>query len=304
MFEFKWSEVRLVIPLAVVYSMKIILSNLSFAYVPTKEYIKPMLTRNRFTQLQIYQLSRVSSLIWTIVFTHLFHRTTSLSVTTLSSCITMVLSLTMVSLRPGTRFAIEGFVAGIFSTFFVAAYPVLLARTYKTFTAATATTPMSIDLGNDGPVLSGDGKDNTRASWKMLHYINTLSIVFIFPWAIISGELKDISRNCYFLDVAFFWLMVLGAGAAAWATFVTGFLVVMATTPLTMVVTTYPRSALQTVLLTGFKLATWSWVGVLMCWGSMVWYIAGRRKECGISFYSIDENEGRERGRERRSQDA
>ena len=249
---------------------------------------------NRYTQLQIYQLSRVSSLLWTMGLTHLFYRSQSLSVTTLSSCITMVLSLGMVSLRPGTRFAIEGCIAGVFSTFFVAAYPILLARTYKTFTAAIAKAPGSVDLGNDNILFSGDGKDDSRASWKLLHYINALSIAFILPWAILSGEFTDISRNCYFLDVAFFWLMVGGAGVAAWATFVTGFLLVRATTPLTMVVTTYPRAALQTVLLTGFKLATWSWVGVLMCWGSAVWYIVGRRRECGISFYNIVEDERRE----------
>jgi hypothetical protein len=262
-FSLQWREARLVLPLAVVYSLKIMLSNLSFAY----------------TQLQIYQVSRVLSLFWALILTHFFHRTQSLSVTTLSSCITMFLSLTVVSLRPGTRFAIEGFIAGVFSTFFVAAYPLLLSRTYKTFTA--------------------EFPDVTRAAWKLLHYTNVLAVVFLFPCALISGELRDISRNCYFLDVAFFWLMILGAGAAAAATFVFGFLLVVATTPLTMVVTTYPRSALQTVLLMGFKLPTWSWVGVLMCWGSSVWYAVGRRRECGMQW--CEEERGRER---RRSVDA
>jgi len=96
--------------------------------------------------------------------------------------------------------------------------------------------------------------------------------------------------------------MMFGAGAAAWATFVSGFLLVSASTPLTMVVATYPRSALQTVLLIGFKLPTWSWVGVLMCWGSSVWYLVGRRKECGFSsFYGTEENE-KMRGRRRRGE--
>ncbi|KAF8246732.1 hypothetical protein K440DRAFT_585327 [Wilcoxina mikolae CBS 423.85] len=292
-FEIRWREARIVLPIAVVYSLKIMLSNLAFAY----------------TQIQIYQVSRVSSLIWALGLTHLFHRSQSLTVTTLSSCITMTLSLIMASLRPGSRFAIEGFVAGLFSTFFVAAYPILLSRTYKAFAqfCSNSSGVFSGDLlgvdGTDGGVLlSGDGKDGTRAAWKLLHYINFLSILFILPCVIISGELQNIGRNCYFLDVAFFWLMMFGAGAAAGATFVSGFLLVSASTPLTMVVTTYPRSALQTVLLIGFKMPTWSWVGVLMCWGSSVWYLVGRRKECGFSsFYGTEESE-RLRGRRRRGE--
>jgi len=213
----------------------------------------------------------------------------------------MVFSLAVVSLRPGTRFAIEGFIAGVFSTFFVALYPILLSSTYKTFSDRNAPNNPShlFNVGNSATdhssvLMSGDGKDATRSAWKLLHYTNVLSIVFLFPCALVSGELRDISRNCYILDVAFFWLLMLGAGAAAWATFVMGFLLVRASTPLTMLVTTYPRSALQTVLLMGFKLPTWSWVGVLMTWGAGVWYGVGRRRECGVSFYAIDE-EGRGR---------
>jgi len=278
-FELKWSEAQVVLPLAVIYSLKIVLSNLSFA----------------FTQLQIYQLSRVCSLLLSLVFTYFFCRSQSLSVTTLSSCITMMLSLTMVSLPPGTRFAIEGLVAGIFSNIFVAAYPILLSRTYRAFLSGNPTTGDL--LGDSGLRQSHDTQEETRAAWKLLHYTNFLSILIIFPWLIVTGEIRDISHNCYFLDVAFFWLMVLGAGAAAWGTFVAGFLLVRAATPLTMVVTTYPRSALQTMLLLGFKLPTWSWVGVLMCWGSSVWYALGRRRECGVSFFNVEEPETRGRRR-------
>lgn len=257
-----------------------------------------------YSQLQIYQVSRLASLLWALGLTHLFHRSQSLTVTTLSSCITMMLSLAVASLSPGSRFAIEGIVAGLFSTFFVAAYPILLSRTYRAFAQQSSGPGPGGGRGygdegrRGGALLSGDGRDNSRAAWKLLHYINFLSILLIFPCVAVSGELPNMSRNCYILDVAFFWLMVLGAGAAAWATFVSGFLLVSASTPLTMVATTYPRSALQTVLLMGFKLPTWSWVGVLMCWGSSVWYGIGRRRECGFSsFYGTEDGERRGRRR-------
>ena len=64
-----------------------------------------------------------------------------------------------------------------------------------------------------------------------------------------------------------------------------------ATTPLTMVVANYPRTALQALFMHG-SVPTWSWVGVLMCWGSSLWYLLGRRKECGVSFFNIEDGKG------------
>lgn len=227
----------------------------------------------------------------------------------------MTLSLAMACLRPGTRFAIEGFLAGIFSTIFVAAYPVLLSKTYKSLLKPS---------GNDdllGVGVETEGKDETRTAWKLLHYTNFISILVVLPWVFLSGDWGDISRNCYILDVPWFWLLVVFSGIGAWGTFVGGFLLVkvsissimkfcmgrmanmdQATTPLTMVVSTYPRTALQTLFMPP-NLPTWSWVGVLTCWGSSIWYLLGRRKECGVSFFNtVDGDEpiqvtrGRARG--------
>ncbi|KAL0636841.1 hypothetical protein Q9L58_004199 [Maublancomyces gigas] len=275
-FEFKWQEAKKCIPLAMVYSLKVVLSNISKA----------------FTHPSIYLVSRVPSLLIVILFTFLFLRNQSLSVTTLSSCITMTLSLGMACLRPGTRFAIEGFLAGIFSTIFIAAYPVLLAKTYKSLLSGSSGGVLSGDLLGVGTDVEVDEKDETRTSWKLLHYVNVLSLMMVLPWILLSGEFGDISRNCYILDVPWFWLMILFSGIGAWGSFVSGFLVIQATTPLTMVASTYPRAALHALLMPA-KLPTWSWVGVLTCWGSAIWYLLGRRKECGVSFFSAaDDDEG------------
>lgn len=58
-----------------------------------------------------------------------------------------------------------------------------------------------------------------------------------------------------------------------------------------MVVAAYPRATLQTLLLMGLRLPTWSWVGVWTCWGSGIWYFVGRRRECGVLFNSVEEEE-------------
>ncbi|KAI5790401.1 hypothetical protein FPQ18DRAFT_293390 [Pyronema domesticum] len=272
-FEFKWAEAKLVLPLAIIYSGKIMLSNIAFAY----------------TQLQIYQISRVITLIWALGLTHIYHRTQSLTVTTLSSCITMTLSLLMATLRPGSRFAIEGFIAGIFSTFFVSLYPFILSRVYRLLTHRLSshepTSPSMIGtmISIFAPTTSlphprSDGS-STRAFWKLMHYLNLLTIIILIPMCFITGEFRNISRNCYILDVAWFWLMMLGAGATAFSTFVMGFAVVVATTPLTMVVAAYPRAAVQLVMIMGVKMPVWSWVGVLMTGGGAGWYGVGRRVE-------------------------
>ncbi|CUS11569.1 unnamed protein product [Tuber aestivum] len=277
-FELKWIEARRVLPVAIIYSLKVVLSNIGFAY----------------TNPPIYHLSRVGSLLLAMAFTHLFTTNSSLSVTTMSSCITMVLSLAMAVLRPGTRFAIEGFLAGLFSTIFVAAYPILLTKAYKSLLHGNPNTTGSGDLLGVGPtdgMFSTDGGEETRSAWKLLHYVNVLSIAMILPWVFLSGEFGDISRNCYILDLPWFWLMGLFSGMGAWATFVSGFLLLRATTPLTMVVSTYPRTAFQALLMHG-SMPTWSWVGVLMCWGSSVWYLLGRRKECGVSFFHVEDGKG------------
>ncbi|KAL7266737.1 hypothetical protein RUND412_010700 [Rhizina undulata] len=287
-FEFRWAEAKVMLPLATVYALKVGLSNLAFAY----------------TQLSIYHLSRVHTLLLTLVFTYFFHRQQPLSVTTLSSSITMVVSLLVVSLRPHTRFAIEGFLAGIFSALFVAAYPIMLVKTYKSFMPLQSSSSDPDLLGDSfyepvGAGGTGDDKEEARKAWKMLHYINVLSILLILPWAWISGEAGDVQRNCYFLDVPFFWFMIVAGGIAAWGSFVLGLAVVKATSPLTMIVTSYPKAAMQSVFLMHFKLPVWSWVGVLMCWGSAVWYALGRRKECGVSFFNVEEGENGWRGRRR-----
>lgn len=65
---------------------------------------------------------------------------------------------------------------------------------------------------------------------------------------------------------------------------------------MTVVVTSYPRAAVQTVLLGG-KVGGVGWVGVAMCWASAGWYLVGRRREGGRGFFSLGEERGEGRSR-------
>ena len=261
---------RRILPLAVIYTAKLILSNLSFAYALR----------------QIYQLSRLATIPLTVLFTYIWaNQNPSLSVTTLSSTLTLTFALAMVSLQPPFLVTWEGVVAGVFSSFFVAGYPVLLLNTYNRVLEYHS--PMYDEVlieSTSTMYFQGDGKSPARSHWKLLLYTNMMAIILTLPWIFISGEAGNISRNCYILDIPWFWLMILVGGIASWGVFVGGWMLVKATTPLTGNVVGGVRVAVQSVLLSGFRLPEWSWTGAVMAISSGVWYLLGRRREVGVTW--------------------
>ncbi len=205
------------------------------------------------------------------------------SVSTLSSTLIAVLNLLMASISPGARVTWESIVAGAFSSVFVALYPIVLLRTFRCLVA---------DLVPQGDLLTGHTsapgdeaagtKEETRAYWRTLHYTSILSVMILSPVVVLSGELSNIRRNCYFLDVPFFWFLM-GCGAVGgWSLYVSMLLLVKATSPLTATFLTVPRSAFQMVVLPPFGLPVHSWVGVALCWLSSVWFLFVKRGEVSL----------------------
>lgn len=100
------------------------------------------------------------------------------------------------------------------------------------------------------------------------------------PIVILSGELGNIARNCYFLDVVFFWFLVFCGAVGSCAVFLSTVLLVVATaSPLTATFVSVPRSAVQLALLSKFKMPAHSWVGVVMCLVSSLWFMIAREEE-------------------------
>jgi hypothetical protein len=128
--------------------------------------------------------------------------------------------------------------------------------------------------------MPGSGtKEETRAYWQLLHYTSMLSLMILSPLLLLSGELQDILRNCYFLDVPWFWFLSLLGGLASFAVFSTTLAFVRATSPLTGVFVGVPRAAWQMVVLERFRLPVHAWVGVGICWLSSLWFVWVRREE-------------------------
>lgn len=211
------------------------------------------------------------------------------SVSTQSSSLTAAFSLLVACIRPGVRVTWESIVAGVFSSLFVAVYPILLLRTYRSLlndmvpqgagdvlTGFTSTPGAGADEFTSG---SGSSREETRAYWRTLHYTSLLTLVLITPIVLLSGELGNIHHNCYFLDVPFFWLLTVCGGVGGWAVFSSTLLLTKATSPLTVSFISVPKGAFQLMCLSKFKMPVHSWLGVSFCWVASAWFLVARRDE-------------------------
>ncbi|KAH7346201.1 hypothetical protein BKA65DRAFT_272816 [Rhexocercosporidium sp. MPI-PUGE-AT-0058] len=263
-FEFDYQVVKTVLPCAIIFVAKVCLSNLSFAYA----------------QLPIYVLARIAIVPLSLLFTYFLSQSPH-SVSTISAALTATLTLLVATVRPNVRVTWESIVAGVFSSIFVALYPVQLQRTYKAL--VTQLIPQGDLLGtfpnsSSSPDFSGS-REETRAYWRLLHYISLLSILIFTPIVLLSGEVTNIWRNCYFLDVFFHWLMVVCGGLGSWAVFWSTMALTRATSPLTSTFLFVPRAAFILPIMAGWRMPAYSWIGIGMCWASCAWFLVGRRKE-------------------------
>ncbi|KAF3903289.1 hypothetical protein ABW20_dc0110372 [Dactylellina cionopaga] len=252
--EFEWKTGRKFIFASAVFSLKILISNFAFAYA----------------QFPVYQMSRILTIPFALFFaTYLQSQT--LPVTTLSSALSITFGLFMTSLRH-VRFAPEGFIAGLFSSFFTALHPFTLLQAYNIMLENLNTAPTS--PGNNNTTY----EDHQRAFWRLLYYTNTLSLMFIVPLSLITGAWNEVYRTCYFLDAGYFWLMlgVSGLLGLMCLTFMLG--MIRLTSPLDAIVANGPRAASTTALLSYFRMQVYSWVGFWMTWVSGWWYYKGRRE--------------------------
>lgn len=263
LFEYQRNTAKHVFPIAVVFLGKTVLSNISFAYA-----VMPM-----------YMISRIAVIPLTLILTAILLRQQH-SIQSVSAAVIATLNLLMTSIRSGERDPWESVVAGVSSSLFVALYPILLLRGYRHLVS---------DLVPQGDLLSGTDshtqavstgtKEETRAYWRVLHYTSSLTIAMLIPFVVISGELKQINRNCYFLDVPWFWFLMSCASLGGFGIFCSFLLLVKATSPLSANFVSLPRSVFQIAVLSKFKMPAHSWVGAGLCILSCMWYCLARIRD-------------------------
>lgn len=236
-----------------------------------------------YAALPLYTLSRNPTIPIILLLTSLLDRKTH-SIPTLTSTIIITLNLLIASVRKSERITWESIVAGVFSTLFSALYPILLPRAQKQLIALQVPQPGVLAEFPGSGTQIGTTREETRAYWTLLHYISLLSLAILTPMLLLSGELKSILHNCYFLDVPWFWFLTFMGGFASFGVFSTTLLFVRATSPLSTEVLKLPRQAAQMMVLERFRLPVHAWVGVGICYAGSLWYVwirrdEGRRKE-------------------------
>jgi hypothetical protein len=122
-------------------------------------------------------------------------------------------------------------------------------------------------------------REETRAFFRVLHYTSVLSILILTPIVVFFGDVPNIYHNIPFLDLPFFWAMALFGGMGSWSTFTSTLLMVKMTSPLSTTFVSVPRTAFQLAVINVFKIPAPSWVGVILCWISSVWFVVARRSE-------------------------
>lgn len=229
-----------------------------------------------YAPLQVYQLARVGVTPFAVIISCILQKENH-SPSTLSSALIATLNLLFATISTNVRVTWESIVAGVFSSLFVALFPIMLLRTYRTLVAG---------LVPQGDVLTGypsntddslSNREETRAYYRTLHYTSLLSLMILTPIVFLSGDISSIFRNIPFLDVPFFWFMIWCGAIGSWSVFVSILLLVKATSPLTATFIAVPRAAFQLAMLT--KMPVHSWIGVVLCWVSSLWFLVARRDE-------------------------
>lgn len=166
--------------------------------------------------------------------------------------------LLLICLRqPAPAAPTDTLIMGLISSLFSALYPLCFLRLRDNSTTSTSDISNTYDLTN--------GQSQSRHSiYRILTHLAPLTTVLLLPLLLFSGELPDVRRNCYILDVLKFWIPVIGGMFSSFGAFVITTLLIDATGPIALVVVGITRAGFLLLKLEGggAGILGWStWVG-------------------------------------------
>ena len=259
-----WKIIVQVLPLAVLYAAAVLSSNVSFAYVPCPHGSFPPLSvlYHSYAQSPMYLLARIGIVPMSLILTATLDRA-SLPISILtSSLVAIVHLLTAVSHRqsPVARASI---ISGVFASVLTIIHPIVLLRTYRALVSHTSQ-PELVTHSEPFPdvIDSTRVRAEMRAFWLTLRYTSLFSAVLLLPIVLVSGEIDNMSRNCYFFQVKFLWLLIAGTGASSWGLLILTFLTARAASPVATNVLVVVGSVFQLAVMSHFGMAAYSWGGV------------------------------------------
>lgn len=239
---------RKTIFLAITYVLKVNLSNISYAHA----------------ELPMFVLARIGIVPLTALADSLLKGTRH-SIPLLSATLSATLNLLVASCRAHIRVTWDSILAGVISSFCAALFPVLCFSTYQNLSAPS-------------PERARD-PTSARTTYTLLHHVSLLAILLSLPLVLLSGELPNIARNCYFLDRPWHWFMMLCGSLGTFCVFTGTVLLVLATSPLTTNFLTIPSYAFLIPVLAKFRMPMYSWVGIALAFASSGWFVWVRRRE-------------------------
>ncbi|PKC62004.1 hypothetical protein RhiirA1_424297 [Rhizophagus irregularis] len=172
----------------------------------------------QYVEVTFYQVARSLSILFNIFFTYtLLGAKTSFNALV---CCSIVFFGFVIGSYGEINFSWEGIIYGVASSAFVALYGIYVKKTISVV-------------------------DNNE--WRLLHYNTTLSIFFLFPLVIFSGELHRIVTVDFLYEWGFWTLMTI-TGITGFVINIAMFLQIKFTTPLTNTISGTAKSCFQTAL--------------------------------------------------------
>ncbi|CEI93406.1 hypothetical protein RMCBS344292_07640 [Rhizopus microsporus] len=118
--------------------------------------------------------------------------------------------------------------------------------------------------------------------WLLIQYNTAMSIVTLIPLVLLSGELKEVLTNVWFLDEFGFWLQMVITSFTGFAVNVAMIYLLIHTTPLTLAVASANKSIVQAFIATivfGNSMSLLNAAGMLTALGGTLFYIYTKYSE-------------------------
>lgn len=280
--ETSWSDAKEVFPLAIGYLLACVLDNVLIRYVPSDFRRSELMDLDQSrTQLPTYILFRITviplSLGLSIVIDHI-----SLSILTIWSAVLAGLSLFLANVHFKHQISVGNIFLGITSSIVAALFPFLLLKTYQALCRNSALQRQLVQKPDLESVNIGSlarRQNGSHVYWLTLHLTSLASTILLIPTLLLSGEVQDIYRNCYVLDIYVLWCLLAASGIMAGLALILTLLLCRAIAPVMSNLFLLPGNGLQLVLLSKFSLMLDTWIDMAMCWLASAYLIIGTARE-------------------------
>lgn len=247
-FEFDRAVVKAIYPLAAVYTLMVLLSNIAYAG----------------TSMRIWTMIRIGIVPLTAIFTALVNRTwPSFSIVCIALSGALGLLITCIMPQMGASPLVVA--TGILSSIAAGLFPELLVNTYaivlggQTRLETRATNRPSTDLYHTSALCPLD----TRATYQLFHHLSVLSIMMLLPIVVLSGELQTILGTYQHLLEWQPWFLLSLGSLSTFGVITSTVLLAKATSPLTVNYLSVPMYTIIVIAMARGMLEIYAWGGVV-----------------------------------------